>query len=572
MFSNSNRFGRRSFLKTSAAAAGLGLWADLEAYPQNVNRNSIASDLRITDMRIAVLRGPGGQPSGEGRMAGPGGSKAPLPPATPGAGAASGGTIIVRIDTNQGISGYGQTIGDGPQPNYVLAHKARLLGENPCNVDLIFRKIKMHGAYNRQGSGVNAIENALWDLAGKAYGVPIYQMLGGKFRDKIRLYSEGDPRSNSIEDIADDYKERVAAGFTMLKMDLPVAPILRGKPGTMFAPSDYNGQPGENPENYYQGFEISDKGCELVADYVASVKEAMGSAADEVASDGSAEPFPDDNWNKWDLSPKTAGQHFVCVQSVVVDANDDLWVLDPAAPMLMSIVPGGPKLVKIDLKTNKVVRVIPIGPDAAKTSTYLNDVRFDNKRNVAYITDSGLGGIIVVDLATGAAHRKLDGDPSVMPDKSVKIVIDGKPVLGPTGQTPPFHSDAIALSPDGEYLFYQPIASNTLYRVKTDALRDPKPKPTVEKYATTFPVDGIWADEKGDIYLSNLQAKSVSRLTPDRKLQAVVTDSRLEWPDTFSEGPDGSIYITASRINQSPNYNNGKSTRNGPYYVFKFKP
>ena len=150
-------------------------------------------------------------------MGGRGGARAPLPPATPGAGAASGGTIIVRIDTNQGISGYGQTIGDGPQPNYVLTHKARLLGENPCNVDKIFRKIKIHGAYNRQGSGVNAIENALWDLAGKAYGVPIYQMLGGKFRDKVRMYSEGDPRSNSIADIAADYKERVAAGFTMLK-------------------------------------------------------------------------------------------------------------------------------------------------------------------------------------------------------------------------------------------------------------------------------------------------------------------------------------------------------------------
>src|SRR5271168_4908572 len=138
-----NAIGRRSFLKMGAAAAGLGLWADLEAYPQNVNRNSIASDLKITDMRIAVLRGPGGQAVQEGNGgpssagASPGGGagrggppRGPMPPATPGAGAASGGTIVVRIDTNQGISGYGQTIGDGPQPNYVLMHKARLLGEN----------------------------------------------------------------------------------------------------------------------------------------------------------------------------------------------------------------------------------------------------------------------------------------------------------------------------------------------------------------------------------------------------------------------------------------------------------
>jgi hypothetical protein len=112
----STKIGRRSFLSMGAAAAGLGLLADLEAYPQNVNRNSIPSDLKITDMRIAVLRGPGGQAvrEGQGSVGGPGGSggppRGPMPPATPGAGTASGGTIIVRIDTNQGISGYGQAI------------------------------------------------------------------------------------------------------------------------------------------------------------------------------------------------------------------------------------------------------------------------------------------------------------------------------------------------------------------------------------------------------------------------------------------------------------------------------
>jgi hypothetical protein len=144
MSTKANVIGRRKFLGMGAAAAGFGLLADLEAYPQNVNRNSIASDLKITDMRIAVLRGPGGKPiqegnggpssaGGSGGVVGPGSGGPPrreMPPATPGAGAASGGTIVVRIDTNQGISGYGQAIGDGPQPNYILMHKARLLGQN----------------------------------------------------------------------------------------------------------------------------------------------------------------------------------------------------------------------------------------------------------------------------------------------------------------------------------------------------------------------------------------------------------------------------------------------------------
>ena len=292
----------------------------------------------------------------------------------------------------------------------------------------------------------------------------------------------------------------------------------------------------------------------------------------EVMPDGSAKPFPDEDWNRWDLTPASASKHFVCVQSVVVDSNDSLWVLDPAAPMLMSIVPGGPKLVQVDLKTNQVTRTILIPPDVAKTSTYLNDVRFDNSRNFAYITDSGLGGIIVVNLANGQSHRHLDSDPSVMPDKNVKIVIDGKPVVGPTGQTPAFHSDAIALSPDGEYLYYQPIAKTSLYRVKTDALRDKQGEPKPEQYAKTFPVDGIWMDSKSNIFLSDVQRKGVSRLKPDRSVELLVSDSRLQWPDTFSEGPDGAIYITASHINDSPTYNKGKSTRKMPYQVFRFKP
>ena len=126
MSTNENAMGRRSLLMAGAAAAGLGLLADSEAYPQNVNRNSVPSDLKVTDMRIAVLRGPqaqaGGAPAGGAPAGGRGGGRS-LPPATPGTGGASGGTVVVRIDTNQGISGYGQTIGDGPVPSYVLMHK-----------------------------------------------------------------------------------------------------------------------------------------------------------------------------------------------------------------------------------------------------------------------------------------------------------------------------------------------------------------------------------------------------------------------------------------------------------------
>ena len=153
--------GRRSFFKKTAGALAAGFLAGetLEALPQNTNTHSKPSDLRITDMRMVVLRG--------------------VPMTSP----------IIRIDTNQGIYGLGE-VRDGASKNYALELKSRILNENPCNIDKIFRKIKQFGGQARQAGGVSGVEVALWDLAGKAYNVPIYQMLGGKFRDRIRIYCD----------------------------------------------------------------------------------------------------------------------------------------------------------------------------------------------------------------------------------------------------------------------------------------------------------------------------------------------------------------------------------------------
>lgn len=297
-------------------------------------------------------------------------------------------------------------------------------------------------------------------------------------------------------------------------------------------------------------------------------------AVAEVMKDGSSKPFPDQEWNLWDLKPESASKHFVCVQSIVVDSADTLWVVDPAAPLLATVVPGGAKLVAVDLKTNKVRRVITFGADVVKSESYLNDVRFDLPRHTAYMTDSGPGGIVIVDLNTGKAHRALDGVSAVKFEKDVQIVIDGKPVQGPDGKPPAFNSDGIALSPDGEYLYFQAVTAKTLYRVKTSVLRDHPSQAgsAVEKVAQTFPVDGLWMDQKGRLYLSDLTHDAVSRLTTGGQIERVAQDKRLQWPDTFSEGPDGAIYITASHINDSPKFNHGLSVRKLPYSVFKLNP
>src|SRR5207248_7538848 len=116
---------------------------------------------------------------------------------------------------------------------------------------------------------------------------------------------------------------------------------------------------------------------------------------------GQPKAFPNDEWNM----PGPAGSHFVCVQSVIVDDQDNLWVLDPAAPKMQQVVKGGPKLVKIDLRTNQVAQTIPFGEDIAPAKSYLNDVRIDTRSQVAFITDSGKGAIVVVNLKKGNARR-----------------------------------------------------------------------------------------------------------------------------------------------------------------------
>ncbi|MCU1299431.1 MAG: hypothetical protein JWO91_3709 [Acidobacteriaceae bacterium] len=94
----------------------------------------------------------------------------------------------------------------------------------------------------------------------------------------------------------------------------------------------------------------------------------------------------------------------------------------------------------------------------------------------------------------------------------------------------------------------------------------------VEKVTTVFPTDGFWMDAKGNLYLSDIPHNAVTRRSPDGRIEQIVVDSRLQWPDTFAEGPDGAIYISASHINESPIFNEGKSTRTQPCGVFKFKP
>src|SRR4051812_45031963 len=160
------------------------------------------------------------------------------------------------------------------------------------------------------------------------------------------------------------------------------------------------------PNQQLTGVGISEKSGQIFVNFPYWSDDHSLSVAEIV--NGQPRAFPDEEWN----GPGPPGSHFICVQSVVVDDQDNLWVVDPAAPKMKEIVKGGPKLVKIDLRTNAVVQNIPFGEDIAPKKSYLNDVRIDTAANKAFITDSGKGAIIVVDLKTGKARRLLDGHKS----------------------------------------------------------------------------------------------------------------------------------------------------------------
>jgi L-alanine-DL-glutamate epimerase-like enolase superfamily enzyme len=207
----------------------------------NVSRSSIPSDLRITDLRIANLVGVPFRSS------------------------------IVRIDTNQGISGYGE-VRDQASKTYALLLKSRLIGENPCNIDKIFRKVRQFGHHARQAGGVSGIEMALMDLAGKAYGVPAYALIGGKFRDNVLCYADT-PSQPDAEEMGKVLLERKNRGFKFLKMDVGVD-LLWDTPGTVIAaPGARNIDTVMHP---FAGIQVTQKGIEQLVDYVATVRSIVG--------------------------------------------------------------------------------------------------------------------------------------------------------------------------------------------------------------------------------------------------------------------------------------------------------
>jgi len=256
---------RRSFFKKSAlggiALGGAFMFSPIEDVvaqsTQKVNRYGAPSDLKITDLRYCLT-------------------------------AVMGGTAIIRIDTNQGVYGLGE-VRDAADVRYALMLKSRILGKNPCNVEQIFKSIKQFGGQARQAGGVCAVEIALWDLVGKAYNVPCWQLLGGRYRDKIRIYADT-PESTSPDEQKKLIKYRMEdQGYTWLKMDVSIGE-LKGKADTLVNNKFWENAQGAlaqwgDQSNYmsygntlhpFTQIQITDKGLEELQQVVENVRSMVG--------------------------------------------------------------------------------------------------------------------------------------------------------------------------------------------------------------------------------------------------------------------------------------------------------
>jgi sugar lactone lactonase YvrE len=298
---------------------------------------------------------------------------------------------------------------------------------------------------------------------------------------------------------------------------------------------------------------------------------------------GKAVAYPDEAVNKLDTA--RAKDTFVSVQSVVADAKNRLWILDTGSVKFAPVVPGGAKLVGVDLATNKVVKSIVFPADVALPTSYMNDVRFDLRQGaegVAYITDSsdkGPNGIVVVDLASGKARRRLNDHPSTKAEPKFLPFVEGQPVMQRKPGEPPKNvamgSDGIAISADGSRLFYCPLASRRLWSVATDALRresatDAEVAATVKDEGFKPASDGLETDAENRVYATAYELDAVLRRRADGTWETLVHDPRVLWPDTLSVADDG-LYFTANQLHRQPNYNDGRDLRQKPYSLFRVK-
>jgi len=295
----------------------------------------------------------------------------------------------------------------------------------------------------------------------------------------------------------------------------------------------------------------------------------------EVLPDGSLKPFPGNEWNHW-APGKSPFHMLVKVNTIHIFDDDTLWAIDQGEDAGPKGSNPGQKILQFDTTTGKLLRNITLPPSVVPPGANLNDLRLDSGH--AYLTDSGLGAIIVVNLTTGVSIRRLADHHSTKMDPARRPMgEDGHVLLMPDGTDHQVHSDPIEISPDGKWLYYQPL-SGPLWKVPTEALRDTQVAEKalgdkVEFVYDTGPLTGTAIDSDGNLYLGEYDKPRVTVLSPDGTLRVVTEDPILSNPDAMIISRQRELYIPVPQsarmaANRGPG---GVDGIKPPFKVFKLQ-
>ncbi len=272
------------------------------------------------------------------------------------------------------------------------------------------------------------------------------------------------------------------------------------------------------------------------------------------------QPFP-----SWGANDASRPDGLRSVLGFTIDSHNRLWALDMGyTGGEARATPGGQKVVVFDLDNGRELRRIAL-PDAVADpgTSFLNDIALDEHRQVAYLSDSGsraengaAGGIIVLDLKTGTARRVLDRSPLTGDDPTRPLQVNGEPAL--PGAALKVGINGIALSPDGQQLYWSITTGDAVYSIDTRHLRNASLRDEAIARQVTGPIrigggsDGIAVGRDGRVYVTNVTLNRVQRIDPrTRAVSTVVEGPEWIWPDTMAFDRDGALWVSTNHLNHA---------------------
>jgi sugar lactone lactonase YvrE len=287
---------------------------------------------------------------------------------------------------------------------------------------------------------------------------------------------------------------------------------------------------------------------------------------------GKPVPYPDDAFQH----EAEGTPHFQTPLSMRIDSRGRLWVLDYGHYGF-----GTPRLLAFDLDTNRLADSYEFPAEAAGRLSMLNDFQVDPKGERIYIAESSIFGqrpaLVVYDVVKRTSRRLLERHPSVTAKPYLMNAAGERDMVFFGLVTLQIGVDSIALDREGEWLYYAPVSDESMYRIRAADLDDASLSgdglaAKVEVYGPKTLSDGLSTDLAGNVYLSDMEHSAILTLGPDRKLTTLVKDARLRWPDGFSFGPDGWLYVSASSLHHVILMDAEHVRAHAPYQIFRFQP